>query len=486
MVSDEKEVTLRSAPAEEDFFPSLEGEYVPPPRRSRRMWWIASVLAVAAAASTLLWRYATEPPPPTFQTARIERGRIDLTTSATGTCNAVVDVQVGSQVSGNIKALYADFNTRVKQGQLVALIDPAPFEAAVKQAHATLTAAKASVVTAQATLAKAQSDVANAQANVADQKANLEKANSAADLAKIANGREQALLQGGIVAQQDADTAKASYDQAVAGVDAAQASVNAAQASEQSAQKQVEVAQTQVDQAKAVEQQDEAALAQAQLNLEHTRIVAPVDGTVIARNMDVGQTVAASFQAPTIFNIAQDLTKMQVDTNVAESDIGRLQVGQPATFTVDAYPTTIFHGTVSQIRKSPINVQNVITYDAVIQVANPDLKLFPGMTANVTILVDRKDSILKLPNAALRVRPPKSILVNPAAEQMPLSASEALVYMPAPDAKLRAVPIQMGISDGSFTEIVKGDFQEGQSVVVGVTMPTSTPKPEEPRLPRRV
>jgi HlyD family secretion protein len=305
-------------------------------------------------------------------------------------------------------------------------------------------------------------------------------------LAKLENTREQALLKDGIAAQQDADTAQATYDQAVASREAAQASVNAAQASAQSARKEVEVAQTQIAQAQAVEQQDEAALAQAQLNLEHTRILAPVDGTVIARNMDVGQTVAASFQAPTIFNIAQDLTKMQVDTNVAESDVGRLQVGQPATFTVDAYPGTIFNGTVAQIRKAPTNVQNVITYDAVVQVANSDLKLFPGMTANVTILADRKDNVLKLPNAALRVKPPVSLLENPAMTAPALPFNESLVYAPAADSKLRAIPVKTGISDGSFTEIAEGGLQQGQPVVVGISMPENVaPRPESPRMPRR-
>ena len=467
---------LRVSPGE-NFFPSVEENFVPPPRRSRKRLWVAVAICAAAIVAGLLWRYASRPAPASFQFVPIERGSVNKTVSTTGTCNAVVSVQVGSQVSGNIKALYADFNTHVKQGQLVALIDPAPFEAAVKQSQASLSAAQAAIVTAQANVAKAQSDVANALANVASQQANLKKAQSAADLAKVENGRDQALLKDKVIALQDAQTAQAAYDQALASASAAQASVTAAQASADSSRKEVDVAQTQVKQAQAVERQDQAELSQAELNLQHTRILAPVNGTVIARNMDVGQTVAASFQAPTIFQIAQDLTKMQVDTNVAESDIAGLRVGQPASFTVDAYPATEFHGVVSQIRKAPINVQNVITYDAVIAVSNPDLKLFPGMTATVSILVDRKDNVLKIPNAALRVKPPEALIVNHE-KTSAAAANEALLYVSAPDSKLRAIPVETGISDGVSTELVAGDLHQGQQVVTGVTVPQTTAPPQ--------
>ena len=439
------------------------------PRKSRRklITWAVIVLTAGLAAA-LLWRHFTGGEIPTFQLATMERGSIESTVSTSGTLNPVVQVQVGSQVSGNIKALYADFNTHVKAGQLVALIDPAPFEAAVNQAKASLNASKAAVATSQANLAKAQSDYAAAQANIANQKANVSKAASATELARIALNRSQTLLQEHVVAQQDTDTAKANYDQAVAAQDAAQASVNAAQADAESAQKQATAAQMQVQQAQAVVQQNQAALDQAQLNLAHTRIVAPVDGTVIARNMDVGQTVAASFQAPTIFQIAQDLTKMQVDTNVAEADVGHLQVGQQATFSVDAFPGTVFHGETVQIRKAPINVQNVITYDAVVGVSNPDLKLFPGMTANVTILTERKDNVLKVPNPALRFRPAAS-MVEATGAGHPAGSNWALVYVPGSPGKVRAIPIQTGISDANFTEVESGDLQAGQQVVVSAS-----------------
>lgn len=455
----------------------LETEYKPPgaSKRKKLLIW-ALVLGVAALTAALLWRSYSGTEAPVFQFAKVERSQIEATVSTTGTLNPVVQVQVGSQVSGNIKALYADFNTHVKKGQLVALIDPAPFEAAVNQARGSLNAAKAAVVTAQANLAKAQSDYASAQANVSNQKANVVKENSAVDLAKTANQREQALLKEGVVAQQEADTAKATYDQAVASRDAAQASVDAAEAAAQSAQKQIAASEMQVQQEEAVVEQYQAMLAQAQLNLSHTRIVAPVDGTVIARNMDVGQTVAASFQAPTIFQIAQDLTKMQVDTNVAEADIGHLSLGQPATFTVDAFPGTIFRGAVVQIRKAPINVQNVITYDAVIGVSNPDLKLFPGMTANATILTERKDNVLKVPNEALRFRPAPSMVEPSNVKARPQGGNWAVVYVPGAPGKLRAVPVKTGISDANFTEIEEGNLQEGQQIVVSATTPGTAPR----------
>ena len=403
------------------------------------------------------------------------RSDIQTTVTTTGNLNAVVTVQVGSQVSGNIIALYADFNTKVKKGQLVALIDPAPFKAAVEQAKASLAAAKSAVVTVQATVAKSQSDVASALANVASQKANLAKSQSAVDLAKVENERRKVLLKQNATSQEDADAAQAAYDQAVAVVDAARAALNAAQASAESADRQVEVARTQLDQANAVVDQDAAMLAQAQLNLDHTRIVAPVDGTVQSRSMDVGQTVAASFQSPIIFLIAQDLTKMQVDTNVDESDVGPIRLGQLASFTVDAYPGEVFPGKVGQIREAPINVQNVITYDVVIGVSNPDQKLFPGMTANVTIFAGRVLNALRIPKAALRFRPraarsartqgapgrPARQPVGPQAQQM------QTIYVLDSRGQPKPVLAKLGVSDANYIEVVSG-LAEGQQVVVGM------------------
>lgn len=419
------------------------------------------------AAGGLAVYFSSRPAAPEFVTARIDRGDIDATATTTGNLNAEITVQVGSQVSGNIIALYADFNTKVTKGQLVAEIDPAPFKAAVDQALATVNAAKAAQVTGEASLAKSQSDLASAEANVASQQANLVKAESAVDLAKVEMDRRKELVRTGSTSQEDYDTAAATYAQAVAAVDAAKAAVNAAQASAESARKAVDVARTQLDQAIAVVAEDQAALAQSQLNLDHTKILAPVDGTVESRNMDVGQTVAASFQAPVIFLIAKDLTKMQVDTNVDEADVGPIRVDQPASFTVDAYSGQIFKGRVAQIREAPINVQNVITYDVVIAVSNPDLKLFPGMTANVTISTGHASQVLRVPKAALRFHP-RGAQVSKQAQ------TSATVYV-LDRGQPRAVQVKTGLADANRVELIGGNLVEGQEVITGTAAKTGAP-----------
>jgi len=404
-----------------------------------------------------------------YMTVRVDRGDIESTISATGNCNAVVTVQVGSQVSGNILKLYADFNTKVKKGQLVAQIDPALFQAKVDQARANLDSAKAAVVNARAMQKKTEADVANAVANVANQKANLVRAQSAVADAKTKYERRVSMVKDKIISQEDLDTAKATYDQAVASLDAVQAQLTAAQSSVESAQAEHEVSQTQLASAEAMVKQNTAALEQADVDLEHTRILAPVDGTVVSRNMDVGQTVAASFSAPTIFLIAQDLTKMQVDTNVDESDVGRVRLGQQANFSVDAYPGVVFPGVVTQIRQAAINVQNVITYDVVVQVSNPDLKLFPGMTANVRILTDRLSGVLKIPNAALRFRPADAMQTQRGprgpgqGKGMPQVQT---VYVLDDHGQPAPARVKLGIGDGNFVAVVSG-LTEGQQVVVG-------------------
>lgn len=449
------------------------GKARPGGRKPAWKWVLAGSAAVISIA-VLVLIYSSSRAAPEYLTARVDRGDIDSTVTTTGNLNAVITVQVGSQVSGNIIALYADFNTKVTKGQLVAEIDPAPFKAAVEQAEATLNAAKAAVVTAQASLAKSQSDLASAEANVTSQKANLVKANSGAELARVENDRRKNLVKTGSTSQEDADTAQANYDQAAASVDAVKAAVNAAEASAESARKAVDVARTQLDQAAAVVQQDEAILAQAQLNLNHTRITAPVDGTVESRNMDVGQTVAASFQSPIIFLIAKDLTKMQVDTNVDEADVGPIRLNQPASFTVDAFPGQIFRGRVAQIREAPINVQNVITYDVVIEVSNPDLKLFPGMTANVTISTGHVSNALRIPKAALRFHPRAAI--KPAAQD----PSMQTVYVLDSRGQPVAVPVRTGISDANHVEAAGGNLLGGQVVITGmVATPGASGSPSQ-------
>jgi HlyD family secretion protein len=447
---------------------------VPTPARKAKWWLAASVVVLVAIACVIYFRGSAKP---VYLTATIDRGPIEAAITATGTVNAVKTVQVGSQVSGNIMALYADFNTKVKQGQLVARIDPAIFQARVDQTRAAQDSAKASVVSARAAIKKAESDIAGAQANVASQKANLAHAQSALANAKLNNDRRIEMAKGGLISREEAETYQATYDQAVATVDAAQSAITAAQSAVSSAQAQKDVTQTQLDQAESQVKQATATLQQAQLDLAHTQIVAPVDGTVVSRNMDVGQTVAASFQAPTIFQIAQDLTQMQVDTNVDESDVGPVRVGQKAAFTVDAYPGVTFPGEVAQIRQAPINVQNVVTYDVVVSLSNADLKLFPGMTANVRIINGASPNALRLPAAALRFHPPAATPVTGAAKGQGKSGqfkgkraaagaqAQQTVYV-LENGQLKPVRVTLGLTDGNFTEVLSG-LNEGQQVVTG-------------------
>jgi HlyD family secretion protein len=470
--------------------PALELEPAPNPSRKRLL--IASVvIGILAVAGALAWRFTNQVEALNFQLIQVSRGTIESTVSATGTCNAVVTVQVGSQVSGNIKARYADFNSRVKAGQLVALIDPEIFQAKVKQAEASWRYSQSALENMRAAARKAEADVYSARAAEANQVAAIAKAKAAVSDAYARLVRRQEMFAAQILSKEDLDTAQAAHDQAVAELQAAEAqhdaakhNIQAAEAAFDASNKQVAMFQDEVD-------LNQASLNQTRIDLAHTRITAPVDGIVVARRMDVGQTVAASFQAPTIIEIAQDLTKMQVDTNVAESDVGHLKVEQQATFTVDAYPGVVFKGLITQIRKAPINVQNVITYDAVIQVANPELKLFPGMTANVTILTQRSENVLRLPNAALRFRPPESLIEGLPSRSRPPAGNWSAVYIavpnsPAGNPKVRTIPVKLGITDGNFSEMEEGSLQDGQQVIVAMSTPSAPSAPAAaPSMPRR-
>jgi HlyD family secretion protein len=393
-------------------------------------------------------------------TAKVERGEINDVVEATGTINAVITVQVGSQVSGSIAKLNADFNSRVHKGDIVALIDPALFKGALLQAAA---------------------DLENAKANLVAARANLEKAKAGSVQTKADYDRAVRLTKDGVMSQQQLDLAKSNYDSATASVAAAAANVT---------------------QAEAQVSQKDAAVAVAQTNLDYTVIRSPIDGTVVARNVDVGQTVAASLQAPTIFTIAQDLTKMWVYAKTDESDVGNIKIGKPVTFKVDAFPKDTFHGTVSQVRMNATTVQSVVTYDTIIEFANPQLKLFPGMTAYVTIPVDTVQNALKLPNTALRYKPPmtaEEILtiykqygiegpgkeqaagdpVTPAggtptspASQNPPRAPKtdtAVVWKLGPNNEMQPEKVSIGITDHAFTEItavLKGDLKQGDDLII--------------------
>ncbi len=385
---------------------------------------ITGILVLAGVAAFVL--ISTRNNGVQFRTEKIAKGEIVSSVTATGTVNAVVTVLVGTQVSGTIERLYVDFNSQVKAGQLIAQIDPATFKAQVDQAKANLLAAKA----------------------------NLQKAEAALVDAKRTLDRNTQLFSKGLIARSDLDTADTAHETNKALVSAGKAQVV----------------------------QSQAALDFAVTNLRYTKIVSPVDGTVVSRNVDVGQTVAASFQTPTLFTIAQDLTKMQIDTNVPEADVGRIKVGQDVEFNVDAYPDTLFKGTVSQVRIAPITVQNVVTYDVVILVRNEDLKLRPGMTANVSIIIAKKDGVLKIPNAALRFKLSDKQSSAPSQASAPSSQKGPGIWI-LENGKPVRVKMSLGISDGNYTEIASGDLREGQEVVVErVTKGQKAGTPTGPRM----
>lgn len=316
---------------------------------------VLALLAVVGASvgGWFIYQAATRPPELTYRTVKVERGRIVARITATGTLSAHVTVQVGSQVSGRLAQIFVDYNSPVKKGQVIAKIDPQLFEAAVAQA-------RANAYAAQGNLAKAKAQALDAERKEA---------------------RAKSLHAEGILSKADLDTAETD----------------------------VAVARAQIEAAKGAVEQARAAQHQADINLAYTTIVSPIDGIVISRTVDVGQTVAASLQAPTLFTIAEDLRQMQVDTNIAEGDVGKIRPDMTATFVVDAYPNQRFKGTIRQIRNAAQTVQNVVTYDAVIDVDNAGLELKPGMTANVTVVYAQKDEVLKVPNAALRFRPPPAL-----------------------------------------------------------------------------
>jgi len=367
-----------------------------------------SIVVVALLLGAGVWGYLYAQgrnSSPKYRLVQVEQGPLTAAVSATGNLNAVIIVQVGSQVSGQIKELLVDFNSVVKKGQTIARIDPQIFEAQVNQAKADVETAKAAVLNQAASVEKARADVENARAALAQGKAQTAKADAAQADSKRIFDRNAELFNRQLIAQADRDTAQANYEQAVAQSESSRASEKALAANIDSSLAQLRVQEAALKSAHAQVDQKTAALAQAQTNLDYTTIRAPVDGIVVSRAVDVGQTVAASLQAPTLFTIAQDLTKMQVETSVDEADIGRVKLEDRATFTVDAFSGQTFSGIVTQIRKAAQIVQNVVTYTVVISVDNPGGRLLPGMTANVKLVYAEKPSVLKVPNAALRFRP---------------------------------------------------------------------------------
>ena len=387
---------------------------------------LASVILIAVIATFGF----TRKDQPRYFTARVERGDVRDVVDSTGTINAVTTVLVGSQVSGTIAKLGADFNSRVRKGQVIAEIDPALFQGALLQATADLNSAKANVVVAQANLEKTKASLVQTKADY-DRATTLEAQDS--------------------IAMQQVDLSKATYYSALATVVAAKAAVT---------------------QAEAQVNQKEGAVAVARTNLEYTVIRSPIDGTVVARNVDVGQTVAASLQAPTLFTIAKDLTKMQVYAKTDETNVGKVKVGRRVTFKVDAFPKDTFQGVVSQVRMNPVIVQNVVNYDAIIDFDNPELKLFPGMTAYVTVPVASAENVLKVANGALRYTPqlPQEQM-SAFQEKFGTKPSErTVVWKLRADNTMEPVKVTLGITDHSYTalaQVVIGELREGDNVITG-------------------
>ena len=416
-------------------------------KTSKKRWFIVLGLAITVA---VVAAFSFGPKDSTqYFTQKAQRGDIHDLVEATGTINAVITVQVGSQVSGVIQRLDADFNSHVQKGQVIAQIEPSLFQGALLQAKADLESSRANLAAAKANLIKAQSTETQASSDYA---------------------RNQALAKEGVISAQALDLAKANAETAAAAVSAAKA---------------------QVQQASADVQQKAAAVTVAQTNVDHTIIRSPIDGTVVARNVDVGQTVAASLQAPTLFTIAQDLTKMQVYVSTDESDVGNIRPGQQVTFKVDAFPKDSFNGRVSQVRLNATMVQNVVTYTTVVDFDNPEMKLFPGMTAYVSVPVANAADVIEVPNGAFRFTPDlkadqlgalyanagiavpaKSKSKDAAAGQAKRGAASPtlVIWKQTAGKKLEPVQITTGITDHTFTEVAQvlhGTLQPGDELVVG-------------------
>jgi HlyD family secretion protein len=519
---------------------------------------VATLIALVAAGG--FWYWGEGANAAEFMTAKVERGNLRNTVTATGTLQAVTTVQVGSQASGTISALYADFNSTVKKGQLLAQLDPSVAQAQVQQARANLAQAQAQLQQARTAVGQSQAGVAQSRAGITDARAkalaagtttqNQQAGVSAAeanvavlkaqlDDARSVLNQEQSLSQSGVISQREFltaqttyKTAEARYNQALAQLRMAQlsaqsassagqaqaaAQVEQAQAQAQQSQGSVVSAQAQVQNAVAQVEQARAALQLSEINLQHTTITSPIDGVVVSRDVNVGQTVAASLSAPTLFTIAQDLTQMQVIANIDQADIGLVEQAKSVAFTVDAFPGEEFKGTIQQMRLNPQNVQNVVTYNVVIDVGNPEQKLKPGMTANLTVTIDERNDVLKVPNSALRFTPQttdgqqsrnsngsrrnagqRQNAGNAAAAATPqgdgsnaqqqggqraqfaratepvLPGQTRRVWVLGADGKPQPRRIKVGLSDGSATEVVEGDLRDGDVIVTGQNVTASS------------
>lgn len=375
----------------------------------------------------------------TFKLAKLERGPLSAVVSATGTLNPVVSVQVGSQVSGQIKEIFVDFNSPVKAGQLIARIDPETLQQKVRQAEA---------------------DVEATQSAVAVQRAEVSRSRAILSDALRDYERKKMLVDKGFISSAERDKAQTTYDAALAGL---------------------RVTEAQTQNGEAIVRQRQAQVAQARIDLERTSIRAPVDGVVVKRSVEPGQTVAASLQAPELFVIAKNLSDMQVEASIDEADVGRVKLGQKARFTVDAFPGQNFEGEVRQVRKAATVVSNVVTYTVVISAENPQLALLPGMTANVQIATAHKDNVLKVPNAALRFRPTNAVSPAPSGNRKS-SPDRGRVWVVGSDGSPLSVEVGLGLGDGKMTEITTGDLTEGSEVILGQAAAKAAATPAGPRM----
>lgn len=382
-------------------------------RRRKAIRWLALAVLVAGGVLGAYW-WSQPAQPSLYVTAPVTRGPVVRSVTATGTVNPVTTVQVGTYVSGPIISINVDFNSPVKAGQLLARIDPRPFAA--------------QVALAQAALSNSRAQLRKDQANLVYQKITYE--------------RDRELIKSSVISQDQVDSQQNVMEQAKAQIGLDEAAI----------------------------QQQQANLRSAELNLNYTNIVSPVDGTVVSRNVDVGQTVAASYQTPTLFLVAKDLTKMQVDTNVSESDVGGVRAGENVDFTVDAYSERVFTGVVAQVRQAPITVQNVVTYDVVVSVANPELLLMPGMTANITIVTDHREEVLRVPLRALSFSPHHRAAAGAAPGHSKHRAGTRVWMVSA--GRLHPVPVSRGLDDGNSVEVVSGGLKPGDEVVIDETTRT--------------
>jgi HlyD family secretion protein len=418
-------------------------------------------LLIAVGAILLGGLFASRPWKPSepalqYRLAKVERGPLSAAVTASGTLSALITVQVGSQVSGLIQEIKADFNSEVKKDQVIARLDPETFESRVAQAEADLRAAESAADVARGNLAVRQAEMSKARIVLEDANRNLE--------------RKRALVKQEFISSAELDTAQTALD--------------TAREQQRLAQADAAVAQAQVGSGLAQVAQRQAALKQARLELGRTVIRSPVDGVVISRNVDVGQTVAASFQAPVLFTIARDLRRMEVNVAVDEADVGRVLAGQKMRFTVDAFPGERFTGQVTQIRKAPQTSNNVVTYSVMATVDNPDLKLLPGMTASARILTEERKDALKLPNEALRFRP---IQADGTPVKLEVRSREEGPGIPGrvwmlKDGKPAPMSVRLGVSDGKATEMLRGDIQAGQEIILGMLegSQSQTTKPRRP------